>query len=137
MTTVPIVITSKVKTPGAELAVMGPQDILQAAFESGTPVTLSGKLEGEVVYLGYRRATWDDGEGRETVGLDRVLGDAPKFPGVTIARYLVDVTRLEGAPTLLDLKKKADVKRLANAMAAEARAEEEDARLENLAEDGA
>jgi hypothetical protein len=133
----PFVITSKVKTPSAELAVIGPADALKAAFESGTPITLTGKLEGEQVFLGHTRATWDDGEGRETIGLDHMRGESPKFPGVTVAAYLVDMTRLEGAPTLLDLKKKADVKRLANAMAAEARAEKEDARLDNLAEDGA
>lgn len=133
----PIVITSKAKTPSAELAVIGPAEVLQAAFESGTPVTLTGKLEGEQVYLGHTRATWDDGEGRETIGLDHQRGESPKFPGISVAAYLVDMTRLEGAPTLLELKKKADVKRLSNAMAAEARAEEEDARLDSLAEDGA
>jgi hypothetical protein len=133
----PFNITTKVKTPGADIAVLGEADALKAAYETGAPITLTGKLAGEVVYLGHTRQTYDDGIRLEKVGLDRIWGESPKHPGVTVAAYLVDMTRLDGAPTLAALKKKVDVERLAATVRAEARAEAEDERLENLAEDGA
>lgn len=137
MSNLPFNITTKVRTPGADIAVMGDADQLKAAFEAGAPITLTGKLSGEVVYLGHTRQTYDDGITMETIGLDRILGESPKFPGVTVATYLVDMNRLDGAPTLADLKRKTDADRLRKTVAAETRAEAEDERLENLAEDGA
>ena len=137
MSNPPIVLTAKVQTPGADIAAIGDADQLKAAFEAGQPVTLSGKHAGETVYLGHSRQTYDDGIAMETLGLDRVIGETPKFPGHTIAAYLVDMTRLDGAPRLAELKRQADAARLANALKTETRIKAEDARLENLAEDGA
>jgi hypothetical protein len=101
MNTPPIVVTSKTRTTGAPLAVLGPADTLRAAFEDGSQVTLDGKFAGERVYLGHRRQTYvDDAITLETLGLDHVVGETPRFPGVEIAAYLLDVTRLADAPTL-------------------------------------
>lgn len=137
MTTLPFNITNKVKTLGADLAVMGEAGALKTAFETGAPITLTGKLAGEVVYLGHTRQAYDDGITTETIGLDRVLGESSRFPGVIVAAYLVDMTRLDGAPTLASTKRKVDAARLRNLVALEQRVEAEDERLENLAEDGA
>jgi hypothetical protein len=137
MSNPPIVLTAKVRTTGADIAVMGDADQLKAAFEAGQPVTLAGKHEGEAVYLGFKRMGYDDGMQLETIGLDRIIGETPKFPGVTIAAYLVDMTRLDDAPKLAELHRKATAARLGSAVKVEARAEAEDERLENLAEDGA
>lgn len=135
--TLPVTLTPKVKTPGADVAALGDINVLTAAFEAGTPITLTGKHAGEVVYLGHTRQTYDDGISRETVGLDRIWGESPKFPGHTIAAFLIDMTRLDGAPKLAALARKASAARLANAVKVSARVEAEDDRLENLAEDGA
>lgn len=137
MSNPPIVLTAKVQTTGADVAVLGDADQLKTAFETGQPVTLSGKHAGETVYLGHTHQTYDDGITTETIGLDRVIGETPRFPGHTIAAYLVDMTRLDGAPKLADLHRKASAARLSNAVKTEAHADAEDARLDNLAEDGA
>ncbi|MEU6710030.1 hypothetical protein ABZ897_01010 [Nonomuraea sp. NPDC046802] len=133
----PLTLTAKVSTPGASIAVLGDADQLKAAYETGTPLTLDGKHAGEVVYLGHVRPAYDDGIGRERVGLDRTLGESPKFPGHTIAAYLVDVTRLDGAPRLAELHHKAQAAASTRAARISERVEREDDRLENLAEDGA
>ena len=133
----PIVLTPKVQTTGADVAVMGDADLLKAAFDNGQPVTLDGKHAGEVVYLGHTRQTYDDGITLETIGLDRIIGETPNFPGHTIAAYLVDMTRLDGAPKLAELKRRADAARTARAIKVTERVAREDDRLDNLAEDGA
>ena len=133
----PLTLTSKVATTGADIAVLGDADQLKTAFETGQPITLDGKHAGEVVYLGHTRQTYDDGITVETIGLDRILGESPKFPGHTIAAYLVDMTRLDGAPMLAALKQKTDTARLARALTTEARIKADDDRLDQPAEDGA
>jgi hypothetical protein len=135
-TTAPITFTSKTRTTGA-LGVMGPADALEEAFRTGSPVTLDGKLAGEVVYLGHLRDGYDDGATVETVGLDRHIGETPRFPGVEIACYLLDQTRLDGAPRLAELVAKARNASMRRHLEMEARVAAEDDRLENLAEDGA
>jgi hypothetical protein len=135
--TPPITLTAKVKTPGANVAVLGDANVLKAAFEADQPVTLAGKHAGEVVYLGLARQTYDEGIGIERVGLDHTLGESPRFPGHTIAAYLVDVSRLDGAPRLAEMQRKADAAATALAVNVSARVEREDKRLDNLAEDGA
>lgn len=137
MSNPPIVLTAKVQTTGADIAALGDADQLKTAFETGQPVTLSGKHAGEAVYLGHTRQTYDDGIALETIGLDRVIGVTPRFPGHTIAAYLVDMTRLDAAPKLAELKRHADAARLDAALKAEARIEAEDDRLDKPAEDGA
>jgi hypothetical protein len=135
--TPPITLTAKVKTPGANVAVVGDADVLKAAFEADQPVTLAGKLAGEVVYLGLARPAYDEGISVERVGLDHTLGESPRFPGVVIAAYLVDVSRLDGAPRLAEMQRKADAAATARAITVTTRVEREDKRLDNLAEDGA
>jgi len=137
MSNPPITLTANVRTPGADIAALGDADELKTAYETGQPVTLAGKHAGEIVYLGHVRPTYDDAISAERVGLDRTLGESPKFPGHTIAAYLVDMTRLDGAPKLAELHRKATAARLGNAVQAQARADAEDERLDNLAEDGA
>src|SRR5690349_15411600 len=129
----PLVLTSKTRTLGAPLAVVGPADVLAAAFEAGTPVTLSGKMAGEVVYLGHTRYAADSVLRMETVGLDSEW----EHQGMRVAAYLVDMTRLDNAPKIAALHARA------KAAGAERRVElarcvqAEDERLDNLAEDGA
>jgi len=137
MSNPPITLTAKVRTPGADIAALGDADELRAAFETDRPVTLTGKHEGEIVFLGFKRIGYDDGMQLETIGLDRVIGETPRFPGHAIAAYLVDMTRLDGAPKLAELKRQTDAARLAAAVRAEVRIEADDERLDNLAEDGA
>jgi hypothetical protein len=137
MSNPPIVLTTKVQTTGADIAAVGDADQLKAAFDNGQPVTLDGKHAGEVVYLGHTRQTYDDGITLETIGLDRTIGETPNFPGHTIAAYLVDMTRLDGAPKLAELKRWADAARTARAIKVSERVAREDDRLDNLAEDGA
>lgn len=138
ITTPPITLTNKTRTPGAPIAALGDADELRHAFETGTPVTLSGKHVGERVYLGHSRQIYGDhGITIEKTGLDRTLGESPKYPGHIIAAYLVDMNRLQEAPTLAALKAQADAENLANAIATEDRIAAEDRRLDNLAEDGA
>ncbi|MEO3856268.1 hypothetical protein [Acrocarpospora sp. B8E8] len=141
MTALPFNITDKIsknaKRHGAYIAVMGEQSALQAACESGAPITLTGKLAGEVVYLGHAWHGYDEGTTREVMGLDHVIGESPRYPGVVVATYLVDMSRLEGAPTLLKLKRQTDADRMRAAVKLETRAEEEDDALDRLAEDGA
>jgi hypothetical protein len=137
MSNPPITLTAKVATPGASIAVLGDADQLKTAFDNGSPVTLDGKHAGEIVYLGHTRQTYDDGITIERIGLDRVLGESPKFPGHTIAAYLVDMTRLDGAPKLAELHRKAQAAATARAIRTSQRLERDDNRLDNLAEDGA
>lgn len=137
MTNPPISLTNKVHTTGARIAAMGDADQLKAAYEAGEQVTLGGKLAGERVYLGYRRQTFDldsDGVTVETIGLDRMFGESPKYPGHIIASYCVDLTRLDDAPTLAALAAKDRNLVAARAAAAEARAQEEDERLSREAD---
>lgn len=130
----PLVLTSKTRTPGAPLAVVGPADVLAAAFEAGTPVTLSGKMAGETVYLGITRQTRGDSVvGIETIGLDR----AWTHEGVDVAVYLVDMTRLEQAPQIAQLHARAQAAANERLIEQQRRVDAEDERLDNLAEDGA
>jgi hypothetical protein len=132
MTAVPFIPTNKVRTSiGAPAAVLGDVDQLTAAFQAGTPVTLGGKLAGERVYLGFRHQTFDaraDGVTTVTVGLDHILGESPKFPGHTIAAFLVDPTRLDGAPRLAEMIAKSRNAATARAVAADLRAQAEEDR---------
>jgi excisionase family DNA binding protein len=125
---VPITLSTRTGTRGAPLAAVGDADELRTAFETGTQITLSGKCAGERIYLGHTRQTYNDGITLETIGLDRTLGESPKYPGHTIAAYLVDMTRLDDAPTLAALKAKHDADTAAAAMEADARAEREERR---------
>lgn len=126
----PLVITSKTRIPGV-LAVVGPADVLAAAYRDGTPVTLGGtKVAGEVVYLGHTRTVYDDGLTTETVGLDADRGEHSRFPGVPCAAYYVDMTRLDGAPKVKATVEKARASSLARASAVEERAAEYERRIE-------
>jgi hypothetical protein len=126
----PVIPTNRTRTRGA-FGVRGETNALRAAFETGTPVTItSGDFAGERVYLGHRRQTWNDGVAVETVGLDAELGESPKFPGVRVACYLVDTSRLDDAPKFAEVVRKVNNQRTAAAMAAEQRALDEDERWE-------
>lgn len=129
----PLVLTSKTQTLGAPLAVVGPADILAAAFEAGAPVTLSGKMAGQVVYLGHKRYAADSVRRLETVGCDRQW----EHEGRQIAAYLVDMTRLDDAPRLAELHARAQAAKTGRLVEQQRRADAEDQRLDNLAEDGA
>ncbi len=129
----PLVLTSKTRTLGAPLAVVGPAEILAAAFEAGTPVTLSGKMAGEVVYLGFTRYAADSMLRRETIGVDHEW----EHQGMQVAAYLVDMTRLEQAPRLAELHARAQAAKTERLIEQERRVQAEDERLDNLAEDGA
>lgn len=97
--TAPIGITPKTATPGA-LGVIGPEAVLRAAYETGTPITLDArKYAGETVYLGHRRQVMgDDGVTVETVGYDRDHMEHPEHGRIVV--YLIDTTRLDAAPRL-------------------------------------
>jgi hypothetical protein len=73
------------------VAVSGPAAALKAAYESGSPITLSGAYAGEQVVLGF---TARDSLGRDikTISLDHSDGDT--------AVYLIneDLDRLTSAP---------------------------------------
>lgn len=137
-TTPPITLTNKTGNPHAPVGVMGDIDQLRAAYDADQPVTLSGKLAGETVYLGHRRQVMgDDGITVERLGMVREVGPVAKFPGHTIAVFYADLSRLDGAPTLAEMRRNqlnAQARHEAEVMA---RVAEEDERLENLAEDGA
>lgn len=135
--TPPFLPTTKTRTVPGALGVIGPQDALQAAYEAGTPLTLGGPFAGELVYLGHTRQTYDDGITTERIGLDWVIGEGRNYPGVTLAVYLIDATRLDGAPTIAAKERDRSNARAANAAKVMARVAAEDDRLENLAEDGA
>lgn len=128
-----LILTSKTQTPGAPLAVVGPAATLAAAYETRQPVTLSGKLAGEVVHLGYRQ-TATDGTVYGIVGSDRPTWT---HEGVEIGAYLIDVTRLDQAPRLAEVHAKAQAVLAERAIRLEERVAAEDDRLDQLAEDGA
>lgn len=77
------------------VAVTGPAKELRAAFETGSPVTLSGPYAGERVFLGY---TSRDSGGRviTTIGVDHESEDGT-------ATYLIseDLDKLADAPRVL------------------------------------
>lgn len=78
----------------SRFTVVGPAAQLQQAFESGTPVTLTGDCDGDRVYLGISRQTHGDmGLTMETLALDAHLGEG-------LASYLIDTQRLADAPQL-------------------------------------
>jgi hypothetical protein len=129
----PLVLTSKTHTEGAPLAVIGPAETLAAAFEAGAPVTLSGKMAGQTVYLGHRRYAADSVLRMETVGCDRVWD----HQGMRVAAYLVDMTRLDQAPRIAELHARAQTARTERLIEQDRRVQAEDERLDNLAEDGA
>lgn len=119
----PIHLTSRTKKIRGAIGAVGPADTLKAAFKTGQPLTLSGKFAGETVYLGHTRQTYGDfGITLETVGLDRELGEAPGFPGVQAAVYLIDQDRLDGAPRLAALIREEEGRAAAAAWEAERRA---------------
>ncbi|MCM8552272.1 helix-turn-helix domain-containing protein [Streptomyces sp. STCH 565 A] len=125
----PMVITSKTSIPGV-LGVVGPATQLAAAFKAGTPITLGGtKVAGEQVYLGYARTVYDDGMSVQVQGLDSERGEHADFPGIACAVYLVDMTRLDGAPTIKATVAKARARSLARAAAVEQHAARYDARI--------
>lgn len=130
----PLVLTGKTRTLGAALAVIGPADVLKDAFDAGTPVTLTGKMAGEVVYLGHKRYAADSVLRLETVGPDR---EPWEHDGTMIAAYLVDMTRLDDAPRLAELHAQAQAVQNARLIEQQRRIDAEDQRLDNLAEDGA
>jgi len=133
----PIGIMPKTATPGA-VGVIGPESVLRAAYETGEPVTLTGKLSGEQVWLGHaRRVMGDGGVTVETIGLDRMVGETERYPGVPVAVYLIDTTRLDRAPQFAEAHRKALDRRAQRAAEMEARIAVEDERLEGPAEDGA
>lgn len=129
----PLVLTSKTRTEGAPLAVVGPADTLAAAYKAGTPVTLSGKMAGQTVYLGHRRHAADSVLRTETIGCDREWD----HQGMRVAAYLVDMTRLGDAPRIAELHARARAARTERLIEQDRRVQAEDERLDNLAEDGA
>lgn len=131
MTRPPNVIRPAV-TLGAELAVAGDADILQAAFEANEQITLDGKFTGERVYLGYRHQKYNlvaDAVRLETTGLDKMIGEHEKFPGHTIAAYCIDTNRLDDAPKLAAAVARARGACLRSSLASDARAQAEEDRL--------
>ncbi|MEU4051297.1 hypothetical protein AB0F09_19120 [Streptomyces olivaceus] len=125
----PMVITSKTSIPGV-LGVVGPAAQLAAAFEAGTPITLGGtKVAGEQVYLGYARTVYDDSLTVEVRGFDSERGEHASFPGMACAVYLVDMTRLDAAPTIKATVDKARARSLARAATTEQAAAAEAARV--------
>lgn len=136
MTTLPNTLRPAT-TPGAYIAVLGDAEALKGAFETDSQVTLNGKYEGERVYLGYRHQTHNldaDGARMETTGLDRMIGGHEKFPGVTIAAYCIDTTRLDDAPKVANAVAQLKNAALRSTMATEARAQAEDERLSREAD---
>jgi hypothetical protein len=132
MPTPPITLTSKTRRIRGHIGAIGPADTLKAAFETGQPITLNGKHEGEQVYLGHSRQTYGDyGITLETIGLDYEIGETPKYPGVLVAVYLIDLTRLDGAPRLAELVRRVEGERLQRIAEAEQRAAEEEDRYLN------
>jgi hypothetical protein len=132
MPDIPITLTSRTRRHRGHIGAVGPADTLRSAFETGQPITLSGKFAGEQVYLGHTRQTYGDyGITLETLGLDQELGENPRHPGVAGAVYLVDLTRLDAAPRLAQLVREAEDKTSAAAMEAERRAAAEEDRYLN------
>lgn len=125
----PIHLTSRTTIVPGHPGAVGPVNVLRAAYETGQQVTLDGKFAGERVYLGHSRQTYGDaGITLETIGLDRELGEAPGFPGVQAAVYLVDLTRLDDAPQLAAMVRQVEGRTTARAAAAEQRAADEEDR---------
>jgi len=133
-TALPIHLTSKIRTVPGHIGAVGPASILRDAYAQDAPVTLSGKFAGEQVYLGHTRQTYDEGVTLERIGLDQDLGESPKHPGVQVAVYLIDFTRLENAPRLAEFVRGVEAERLESAMQAERRAQEEEDRYLNRQE---
>lgn len=130
--TIPIHVTSRTTTIPGQPGAVGPEAVLRTAFEAGTQITLGGRWEGERVYLGRERQTYGDhGITLERVGLDRHIGQVAKLPGVEVAVYLIDTSRLEGAPLLAAQVAETETKRLAAYVAAEQRAQDEEDRYLN------
>lgn len=130
--TTPLYLTSNTRSVRGHIGVVGSLDILKAAFEAGETVTLTGKFDGERVYLGHTRQTYGDyGITMETIGLDAELGESPKFPVIIGAVYLIDLTRLDNAPRLATLVHEAEEKQFAAAAEAEQRAADEENRYLN------
>ncbi|MEC4016059.1 hypothetical protein [Streptomyces sp. H27-D2] len=91
------------RTPG-QFTAIGPATALQAAFESQTPVPLSGDFDGDRVYLGISGPTYGDmGIVEQRLGRERLLGDDPDNPGVQLASYLINPRLLQDAPRLAAL----------------------------------
>ncbi|MFB7736213.1 hypothetical protein ACFC08_17870 [Streptomyces sp. NPDC056112] len=125
----PMVITSKTSTPGV-LGVVGPAAQLASAFQAGSPITLGGtKVAGEQVYLGHSQTVYDDGLTVQVKGFDSERGEHAAFPGIACAVYLVDMTRLDAAPTIKATVAKARARSLARAAATEQAAAQYDARI--------
>ncbi|MBZ6258882.1 helix-turn-helix domain-containing protein [Streptomyces olivaceus] len=125
----PLVITSKTSIPGV-LGIVGSADALAAAFAAGAPVTLGGtKVAGEQVYLGHARTVYDDGLSVQVQGFDSERGEHTDFPGIACAVYLVDMNRLDAAPTIKATVDKAHARSLARAAATEQTAAAEAARV--------
>lgn len=124
----PIVATARTSIPGI-IGVIGPADTLAAALQTGAPVTLSRKYDGEQVYLGHTHTTYDDGLTTQIKGLDADLEPHPQFPDTPRALYLIDMTRLDNAPTIRAGVEKAHAASLARAAKAEADAAAAEARV--------
>ncbi|OKH91518.1 hypothetical protein [Streptomyces uncialis] len=133
MTEAPLTLTSKTTSVTGHIGVIGPADVLEAAFRAGTAVTLSGKFAGERVHLGHTRQIYDDGIILQTIGLDRTLGNSCGRTGVH-AIYLVNFERLDEAPRLAALIARVEARRTARAWAAEQRAADEENRYLNAPE---
>jgi hypothetical protein len=77
--------------------VLGNAEQLAAAYEAGTPVTLTDDYAGDKLPLGYTRQTYGDyGRTMETLGLYRIEGDGQ-------AIYYIDmstVAHMDEAPLL-------------------------------------
>ncbi|MFI9463741.1 hypothetical protein [Streptomyces xiamenensis] len=124
----PITLTSHTRQVRGHVGVVGAAAVLKSAYEAGQQVTLTGKYEGERVYLGHSRQTYGDyGITMETIGLDRELPDGHRdYPGVPCAVYLLDTERLEGAPRLREYIYQAEAESRIQAMEAEARAQRDE-----------
>lgn len=60
---------------------------------------------------------------------NKILGEAPKMPGVRVAVYFIDQTRLDDAPLLAATITRAEERTAVAARAAELRAQEEEDRF--------
>jgi len=130
----PVYLTSKTRRVRGHIAAVGPAAQLKAAFENGTPVTLSGKHAGERVYLGHRQQTYGDyGITLETIGEDNTW-TAPD--GREAATYLIDFTRLDDAPRLAAMVAEVENERARAVADMQARVAAEERELER-SEDGA
>ncbi|MEU1284892.1 hypothetical protein [Kitasatospora sp. NPDC005856] len=140
---VPIGITNKIRTTGHRgLGAIGKPDILAAAYETDTQITIDGRqFTGERVYLGIKREAYDldrDAVVLQRIGLDQEFTSAAgPYKGERLAVYLIDMDRLEDAPGIAEAYRQEKAARTQRLLDMQARVDSEDDRLDRLSEDGA